>query len=60
MPSVLLSTKPVSQLSGRAGSAQELGHSLTAFQIMPFLFYPYALLVSVLIFIFVISEKKKR
>ena len=26
MPSVLLSTKPVSQLSGRVGLAQELGH----------------------------------
>ena len=41
-------------------AAQELGHSLTAFQIMPYLFYPYALLVSVLIFIFIIPEKKKQ
>ncbi|MBQ1241706.1 MAG: Na+/H+ antiporter NhaC family protein [Oscillospiraceae bacterium] len=40
-------------------AAQELGHSLTAFQIMPFLFYPYMLLVSMLVFIFIIPERKK-
>ena len=36
-----------------------LGHSLSAFQIMPFLFYPYLLLVSSLIFIYLVPEKKK-
>ena len=40
-------------------AAQELGHSLTAFQIMPYLFYPFALLASVLVFIFIIPERKK-
>jgi len=39
-------------------AAQELGHSLTAFQIMPYLFYPYVLLLSVLVFIFIIPERK--
>ena len=36
-----------------------LGHEISAFQIMPFLFYPYLLLVSSLIFIYIIPEKKK-
>jgi len=40
-------------------AAHELGHSVTAFQIMPFLFYPLALLISTLLFIFVIPERKK-
>lgn len=39
-------------------AANELGHNVSAFQIMPNLFYPYLLLVSSLIFIFVIPEKK--
>src|SRR5699024_7987210 len=34
-------------------AATELGFSLTAFQIIPFLFYPFLLLVSSLLFIFV-------
>ena len=38
-------------------AAQSLGASVTAFDIMPFLLYPYLLLVSSLIFIFVIPEK---
>ena len=40
-------------------TAQELGHSLSAFDIMPCLFYPYLLLVSSLIFIFFLPERKK-
>ena len=40
-------------------AAQELGHSVSAFEIIPNLFYPYLLLVSSLIFIFVVPEKKK-
>ena len=36
-------------------AAQSLGAGLSAFDIMPFLFYPYLLLVSSLIFIFFIS-----
>ena len=36
-----------------------LGHEISAFQIMPFLFYPYLLLVSSLVFIYLIPERKK-
>lgn len=39
--------------------AAELGHGVSAFQIIPNLFYPYMLLISSLIFIFVIPERKK-
>ncbi len=35
------------------------GYSISAFEIIPYLFYPFLLLVSSLIFIFVIPEKKK-
>ena len=37
-----------------------LGHEISAFQIMPFLFYPYLLLVSSLVFIYLIPEKKAK
>ena len=37
----------------------ELGHSISAFEIIPYLFYPFLLLISTLVFIFVIPEKKK-
>ena len=40
-------------------AASELGYSISAFDIMPNLFYPYLLLVSSLIFIFVVPERKK-
>ena len=36
----------------------ELGETLTAFQIIPCLFYPYLLLLSSLIFMFLIPDKK--
>jgi len=39
-------------------AANELGIALSAFEVIPFLFYPFLLLVSSLIFIFVIPEKK--
>ena len=39
-------------------AAAELGYSVSAFQIMPNLFYPFFLLVSSLIFIFFIPERK--
>lgn len=35
----------------------ELGSAVSAFQVIPNLFYPYMLLVSVLVFIFVVKEK---
>ena len=37
-----------------------LGHEVSAFQIIPFLFYPYLLLVSSLVFIYLIPEKKAK
>jgi len=40
-------------------TAVELGQAVSAFDIMPFLFYPYLLLLSSLVFIFLIPEKKK-
>ena len=40
-------------------AAAELGHEVSAFDIMPHLIYPYLLLVSSLIFMFVIPEKRK-
>jgi Na+/H+ antiporter NhaC len=41
-------------------AAQELGFSITAFQIIPYLFYPFLLLLSSLVFIFVIGDKKAK
>ena len=38
--------------------ANELGASVSAFQIMPNLFYPYMLLLSSLVFVFLVPEKK--
>ena len=40
-------------------AAAELGAALSAFQIMRYLFYPYLLLVSSLIAIFLVKEKKE-
>lgn len=40
-------------------AAAELGCELSAFQIMPNLYYPYILCISCLIFIFLIPERKK-
>lgn len=39
-------------------AATELGFAVSAFQIIPFLFYPFLLLISSLVFIFLIPEKK--
>ena len=36
----------------------EMGHTISAFQIMQYLFYPYLLLVSSLVAIFLVKEKK--
>ncbi len=38
----------------------ELGYEVSAFQIMPNLLYPYLLLISVLVFIFIIPERKNK
>ncbi|MBR3995950.1 MAG: Na+/H+ antiporter NhaC family protein [Clostridia bacterium] len=40
-------------------AVNELGKEISAFEIIPLLFYPYLLLISSLIFIFLIPEKKK-
>ena len=39
-------------------AAAEMGAMMTAFQIMQYLFYPYLLLVSSLVVIFLIKDKK--
>lgn len=41
-------------------AVSELGHSLSAFDIMPYLVYPFFLLLTSLVFIFVIPEKKAK
>ena len=41
-------------------AAAELGYEVSAFQIIPNLYYPFLLLVSSLIFIFVIPDKKSK
>ncbi len=41
-------------------AATEMGHTISAFDIMPNLFYPYLLLLSVLISIFLVPQRKKR
>lgn len=40
-------------------AANELGAGVSAFQIMPNLFYPYMLLLSSLVFVFLVPEKTK-
>ena len=40
-------------------ACSELGQAISAFEIIPLLFYPFLLLVSSLLFIFVIPDKKK-
>ncbi len=40
-------------------AVSEMGFALTAFDVIPFLFYPFALLLSSLVFIFLIPERKK-
>ena len=39
-------------------AAAELGHSVSAFAIIPFLFYPFLLLISSLVFIYIIPDKR--
>ena len=41
-------------------ACEELGKQITAFQIIPNLFYPFLLLVSSLVFIFLIPERKNK
>jgi len=41
-------------------AANELGHTVSAFEIIPFLFYPFLLLVSSLVFIYILPEKGRK
>ena len=41
-------------------TANELGFQVSAFQIIPNLFYPFLLLVSSLVFIFIIPERQEK
>ncbi len=41
-------------------AADTLGYSVSAFEIMPNLFYPYILLISSLVFIYIIPERKSK
>ena len=41
-------------------AANELGSEVSAFEIIPYLFYPYLLLISSLIFIFVLPQKNSK
>ena len=41
-------------------AADALGHPVSAFQIIPNLFYPFLLLLSSLVFIFVLPERKRK
>lgn len=41
-------------------AASELGQMVSAFQIMPYLLYPYLLLVSSLVFIFLVPDRKHK
>ena len=41
-------------------AASSLGYDVSAFDVMPFLYYPYMLLISSLIFIFIIRDKSSK
>ena len=41
-------------------AATELGMAVSAFDVIPYLFYPFLLFVSVMIFIFIIPDRKKK
>ena len=47
------------QLLVAISAVTELGHTISAFDIIPYLFYPFLLLLSSLVFIFLIPDKKK-
>ena len=41
-------------------AAEDLGHTLSAFQVMPYLLYPYFLLLSSLVFIFLVPQRGQK
>ena len=48
------------QMLVAVSTAVELGHAVSAFDVMPYLIYPYLLLVSSLVFIFLVPSRKGR
>ena len=48
------------QMLVAVSAANELGAAVSAFEIIPFLFYPFMLLISSLVFIFFVPEKAKK
>ena len=40
-------------------AANEMGHSVSAFEVIPMLFYPFLLLISSLVFIYILPDRKK-
>ena len=48
------------QMLVAVSAAMELGAEVSAFEILPNLFYPYMLLISSLIFIFIVPDKKMK
>lgn len=48
------------QMLVAVSAANELGAAVSAFEIIPFLFYPFMLLLSSLVFIFFVPEKAKK
>ena len=48
------------QMLVAVSAANELGAAVSAFEIIPFLFYPFMLLLSSLLFIFFVPEKAKK
>ena len=48
------------QMLVAVSAAGELGAAVSAFEIIPFLFYPFMLLISSLVFIFFVPEKAKK
>ena len=48
------------QMLVAVSAAAELGHEVSAFEVIPNLYYPFMLLISSLIFIFLVPEKKAK
>ena len=48
------------QMLVAVSAAAELGHPVSSFQVMPYLIYPYLLLVSSLVFILLAPEGRRK
>lgn len=47
------------QMLVAVSAAAELGSAVSAFQVLPYLIYPYMLLLSSLVFVFIVPERRK-